>query len=159
MIHHASKVQVYSSVGIGWNITAIISQQKAQSGIKVLIPVCISASTCVRFLHRQISSRISKMIIIDVNLRACKQICIPQAEQKPRIDLQTTIPILAGSIASYIIFIGGIAYPIIIFLSILITELAKNTETVILKEQLWFHKQVNATIEYKSYSHRKHRTF
>lgn len=93
------------------------------------------------------------MVVIDVDLRSGKDIAVAQSEKEPGVDLHAAVPVFAGTVASYIIFIGIIADAVKVFFRIFIAELSEDTETVALKEELRFGEEIDATVEHEGDGH------
>ena len=93
------------------------------------------------------------MVVIDVDLRSGKDIAVAQPEEEPGVDLYAAVPVFAGTVASYIIFIGIIADAVKVFFRIFIAELSEDTETVALKEELRFGEEIDATVEHEGDGH------
>ena len=64
--------------------------------------------------------------------------------------MHAAVPVFAGTVASYIIFIGIIADAVKVFFRIFIAELSEDTETVALKEELRFGEEIDATVEHEA---------
>ena len=75
-IHHSTKIEVHARVGIGGNITAVVSQQKTKSGIEILVTF-LGTSGCLvgRFVY-QIFGRFCNIVIVDVYLWSGKYIAV-----------------------------------------------------------------------------------
>lgn len=64
------------------------------------------------------------MVVIDVDLRSGKDIAVARRKKEPGVDLHAAVPVFAGTVASYIIFIGIIADAVKVFFRIFIAELS-----------------------------------
>ena len=74
------------------------------------------------------------LIIVQVDLRTDKPVCFLDAEQEPGVYLDATVPVLAGRVAPFIVFVGGIAHAVKVFLGILIGKLPEDTKLVVLEK-------------------------
>ena len=93
------------------------------------------------------------MVVIDVDMRSGKDIAVAQTEKEPGVDLHAAVPVFAGTVASYIIFIGIIADAVKVFYRILIAEHSEDKETVALKEELRFGEEIDATFDHEGDVH------
>ena len=104
------------------------------------------------FVHQELAG-LRQVVVIDVDLRSGKDIAVAQSEKEPGVDLHAAVPVFAGTVASYIIFIGIIADAVKVFFRIFIAELSEDTETVALKEELRFGEEIDATVEHEGDGH------
>lgn len=158
LIHHPPEIKIDTPIGIGGNVPRIIRQQKTESGAEIAVSVRCSSCGHVVGLVYKIFRRFGYFVIVDVYLRAGKEIAFAQTEQEPGIYLYAAITVLAGRIAPYIIFIGIIADAIEVLLCVFITKLPEDTETVALEEKLRFGEKVQSPFEHKGNSDRDNRT-
>ena len=93
------------------------------------------------------------MVVIDVDLRSGKDIAVAQSEKEPGVDLHAAVPVFAGTVASYVIFIGIIADAVKVFFRIFIAELSEDTETVALEEELRLGEKVDTAVEHEGDGH------
>ena len=128
-------------------------QQETEAGVEVVIAISRTACLFVRgFVHQELAG-LRQVVVIDVDLRSGKDIAVAQSEKEPGVDLHAAVPVFAGTVASYIIFIGIIADAVKVFFRIFIAELSEDTETVALKEELRFGEEIDATVEHEGDGH------
>ena len=131
--------------------TAVVCQQETEAGVEVVIAISRTACLFVRgFVHQELAG-LRQVVVIDVDLRSGKDIAVAQSEKEPGVDLHAAVPVFAGTVASYIIFIGIIADAVKVFFRIFIAELSEDTETV--KEELRFGEEIDATVEHEGDGH------
>ena len=87
LVHHATEVEVHAPIGVGGHVACVVSQQEADTGTEVLIAFVRAAGSFVRGLVDKVFGRIVHVIIVEVDLRAGKEIAFTQAEQEPGVDL------------------------------------------------------------------------
>ena len=107
----------------------------------------------VRGLINHPGSRFSYLVIVQIDLRACKEITFSQTEQEPGVYLNAAITVFTGIFSTFVIFIGGISDAIKILDCIFIREGSEDTETVAFKEELWFRHQIQAALEHQGDGH------
>ena len=74
-IHHSTEIEVHARVGIGGNVTAVISQQKTESGIEILVAFSSPSGCLVGWLVYQIFGGFCYIVIVDVYLWSGKKYC------------------------------------------------------------------------------------
>ena len=152
-VHHAAEIQIHAAVGVGGNVTAVVCQQEAEAGVEVVVAVGRTACLFVRrFVHQELAG-LRQVVIIDVYLRSGKDIAVAQPEEEPGVDLHAAVSVFAGTVASYVIFIGIIADAVKVFFRIFIAKLSEDTETVTLEEELRLGEKIDATVEHEGDGH------
>lgn len=157
VVHHAPEVQVDSLVGVGRHVAAVVCQQETDTRVEILVSVGITSGRLIAFVVYQSLGRLGEVVVVDVNLRAGKEVAVAQAEQKPGVDLYAAVAVSAGRIASDVVPVGGISDVIIILHRILIAEFSEDAETVVLEEQLGLGENVDSTVEHECQGRRHHR--
>ena len=64
--------------------------------------------------------------------------------------MHAAVSVFAGTVASYVIFIGIIADAVKVFFRIFIAKLSEDTETVTLEEELRLGEKIDATVEHEA---------
>ena len=98
------------------------------------------------------------LIIIQINLRACKEVAFSQTEQKPRIHLNAAVTVFAGVFSARIVFVGAISDAIEVLNRIFVGEGTEDTETVTFEEKLRLGHQVQTAFKHQGNRHRDDRT-
>ena len=102
--------------------------------------------------------RVGYLVVVDVYLRAGKDVAFSQAEQEPRVDLYAAVTVFAGTVASDVIFVRAVTDAVEVVFRILVDKLSEDAEAVAFKEELWLYHQVDAAFEHIGYGHGQHRT-
>ena len=135
-VHHAPEIQVYTLVGVGGNVAAVVSEEEAETGIEVLVAVGRTAGCHVVGLFDEMLGRVAYLVVVDVYLRAGKDVAFSQAEQEPRVDLYAAVTVFAGTVASDVIFVRAVTDAVEVVFRILVDKLSEDAEAVAFKEEL-----------------------
>lgn len=111
--------------------TSIRIRPRTEICVSVLCP-----SGCnIRRLLDHSGGGFRDLIIIQINLRACKEVAFSQTEQKPRIHLNAAVTVFAGVFSARIVFVGAISDAIEVLNRIFVGEGTEDTETVTFEEK------------------------
>ncbi len=152
-VHHAPEIQVYTLVGVGGNVAAVVSEEEAETGVEVLVAVGRTAGCHVVGLFDEMLGRVAYLVVVDVYLRAGKDVAFSQAEQEPRVDLYAAVTVFAGTVASDVIFVRAVTDAVEVVFRILVDKLSEDAEAVAFKEELRLYHQVDAAFEHIGYGH------
>ena len=75
-IHHSTEIEVHARVGIGGNVTAVISQQKTKSGIEIFVTFLCTSGCLVGWLVYQMFGGFCYIVIVDVYLWSSKYVAV-----------------------------------------------------------------------------------
>ena len=78
--------------------------------------------------------RVGYLVVVDVYLRAGKDVAFSQAEQEPRVDLYAAVTVFAGTVASDVIFVRAVTDAVEVVFRILVDKLSEDAEAVAFKE-------------------------
>ena len=68
-VHHAPEIQVYTLVGVGGNVAAVVSEEEAETDVEVLVAVGRTAGCHVVGLFDEMLGRVGYLVVVDVYLR------------------------------------------------------------------------------------------
>ena len=136
LVHHASEVEIHAAIGIGGNVSAVIGQQEADTGIEILVSFVRSSGCFVRRFVHQIFGWFRDVVVIYIYLRSGEYVAVAQAEQEPGVELDAAVAILTGSVAPDIILVRAVAQAIEVIFRILVGKLSEDAETVTFKKEL-----------------------
>lgn len=149
-IHHSPEIQVRAAIGIGGNVSAVIGQQEADTGIEILVSFVRSSGCFVRRFVHQIFGWFRDVVVIYIYLRSGEYVAVAQAEQEPGVELDAAVAILTGSVAPDIILVRAVAQTIEVIFRILVGKLSEDAEAVTFKKSWGLEKRLIPPLKRKA---------